>query len=129
MTGLFPPFSMARATVPESRRAARTDRNAHFRLFDVLVGEKWWLDWDAVCDVAGKLGIETVPYLGRWTLDQIVARVRDGIPSETAKKEAALVNGLISEGIVARPIEPLFDRKGARVIIKLKTKDFVAGKR
>ena len=30
----------------------------------------------------------------------------------------------MAEGIVARPIEPLYDRRGKRVIIKLKTKDF-----
>jgi hypothetical protein len=35
----------------------------------------------------------------------------------------------MAEGIVARPIETLFDKRMERVIIKLKTKDFIAGKR
>lgn len=100
----------------------RPDTN--FRLFDVLVNEKWWLDWPAVCDVAAKLGIKTVPYLGRWTLQEIVDRVRLGIPSQVTVEESATINTFISEGIVARPVEPLFDRKGARIILKLKTKDF-----
>jgi RNA ligase-like protein len=99
--------------------AYRKDKG--FILFDVLVGNKWWLDQAAVNDVAAKLGIEVVPYLGRWTLDQIVAHVQSPFPSK--------IGTAMAEGIVARPIEPLFDRKGARVIIKLKTRDFLAGKR
>jgi hypothetical protein len=93
-----------------------------FRLFDVLVGGKWWLDWANTCDVASKLGIATVPYLGRWTLPEIVNGVRNGVTSVVANEE----NGkdAVAEGIVARPIETLFDKKGNRLIIKLKTKDF-----
>jgi hypothetical protein len=93
-----------------------------FRLFDVLVAGKWWLDWPNVCDVARKLEIATVPYLGRWTLDEIVVRVREGIPSITAEEDSG--QQILSEGVVAKPIETLFDKKGSRVILKLKTKDF-----
>lgn len=92
-----------------------------FVLFDVLVGGKWWLDKNAVDDVATKLGIDTVPYLGRMTLSEIVELVRVPFPSK--------IGSAMAEGVVARPIEPLFDRKGARVILKLKTKDFTPGKR
>lgn len=92
-----------------------------FILFDVLVGGKWWLDRDAIDNVAQKLGIDTVPYLGRMTLDQIVEHVRSPFPSK--------LGTAIAEGVVARPIETLFDKRMARVIIKLKTKDFVTGKR
>jgi hypothetical protein len=92
-----------------------------FALFDVLAGGKWWLDRVAVEDVAAKLGIETVPYLGRMTLAQIVETVRNPFPSR--------IGTGMAEGIVARPIEPLFDRKGSRIIIKLKTRDFVKGQR
>lgn len=97
----------------------RADKS--FILFDVLVGAKWWLDREAVNDIAAKLGIDTVPYLGRWTLDQIVDGVRNPFPSQ--------LGTAMSEGVVARPIETLFDKRMERVIIKLKTKDFVAGKR
>ena len=37
--------------------------------------------------------------------------------------------GRPAEGIVARPIETLFDKRMERIIIKLKTKDFVPGRR
>lgn len=92
-----------------------------FILFDVLVGGRWWLDRDAVNGIAEKLGIDTVPYLGRMTLDQIVELVRVPFPSKIGTATA--------EGVVARPIQTLFDKHMKRVIIKLKTKDFVAGKR
>jgi hypothetical protein len=29
-----------------------------------------------------------------------------------------------AEGLVGRPLETLFDKKGSRLIVKLKTKDF-----
>lgn len=97
----------------------RADKS--FILFDVLIGGKWWLEREAVADIAAKLGIDAVPYLGRMTLDQIIALVRQPFPSR--------LGTALAEGIVARPIETLFDRRGSRIIIKLKTKDFVAGKR
>lgn len=98
-------------------------KDKSFRLFDVLVSDKFWLDWKNVEDVASKLGIKTVPYLGEWTMEQIISNVKEGVPSNVALEE----NGdatFISEGIVARTIEPLFDRRGKRIILKLKTKDF-----
>lgn len=92
-----------------------------FILFDVLVGGKWWLDREAVDDVAAKLGIDVVPYLGRETLQQIVEHVRVPFASRIGTAQA--------EGIVARPIETLYDKRMERIIIKLKTKDFLKGKR
>lgn len=92
-----------------------------FILFDVLVAGQWWLGRDAVEEIAEKLGVDAVPYLGRMTLDQIVAHVREPFQSK--------LGTAVAEGIVARPIETLFDRRMKRVIIKLKTKDFVKGKR
>lgn len=94
-----------------------------FRLFDVLVSDKWWLDWKNVEDVAQKLGIKTVPYLGEWTLDQIVANVQEGVPSNVALEENDDAR-FIAEGVVGRTLEPLFDRRGKRIILKLKTSDF-----
>jgi hypothetical protein len=92
-----------------------------FILFDVLVAERWWLNREAVESIAAKLGIAAVPYIGRTNLERIVGIVRDGFQSRIGVAQA--------EGIVARPIETLFDKNGDRLIIKLKTKDFVAGKR
>lgn len=94
-----------------------------FILFDVLVDGTWWLDTKAVADVAESLGCDVVPYLGRMTLSEIVEHVQGNPISQ-------LVEGSIpAEGIVARPLETLFDSRHERVILKLKTSDFKAGKR
>lgn len=87
-------------------------------LFDVLVGGKWWLSWENVCDVADKLNIETVPFIGEMTLEAATEMVSAGFQSR--------LNGgkMKAEGLVGRPAEALFDKKGARLIVKLKTKDF-----
>ena len=92
-----------------------------FILFDVLVDGKWWLDLEATQGIAAALGIDHVPYLGRMTMSEIV--------SLTCIPFQSKIGTAMAEGIVARPIEPLFDRRGSRIIIKLKTKDFQAGKR
>lgn len=95
-----------------------------FRLFDVLIGGKWWLSWESVCDIANKLGIKTVPYLGEMTLEEIISTVHRGLISECAKEDSGQESK--AEGIVAKTVQPLFDNKGHRVIIKLKSKDFSA---
>ena len=89
-----------------------------FIVFDVLVGGKWWLSWENTCDVATKLGLEVVPYICEMTLEEATELVRQGFPSR--------LNGgkMKAEGLVGRTVEALFDKKGARLIVKLKTKDF-----
>ena len=92
-----------------------------FILFDVLVGGKWWLERDAVEDIARGLAIDVVPEMGIMSIPEIVELVRTPFQSSLGNATA--------EGIVARPIATLFDRRMERVIIKLKTKDFVSGRR
>lgn len=89
-----------------------------FILFDVLVSGQWWLNHENVCDVAAKLGLEAVPYLGEMTLEAATDMVRSGFQSRLNGGKAK------AEGLVGRPLEALFDKKGARLIVKLKTKDF-----
>jgi hypothetical protein len=87
-------------------------------VFDVLVGGKWWLSHENVCDIAAKLGLDVVPDFGEMTLETATSLVRTGFASRLndGKKRA--------EGLVGRPLETLFDKKGARLIVKLKTHDF-----
>lgn len=87
-----------------------------FVLFDVKVGP-WWLDRTAVEDVANTLEIEYVPLVGRGTLYDGIEKVRH----QTFKSEWG---DFLAEGIVARPSVPLFDRKGERIITKIKEVDF-----
>lgn len=88
-------------------------------VFDVLVGGKWWLAHEDVCDVAQKLGLAVVPDFGEMTLEEATEIVRKGF-----KSRCAVNGGKDGEGLVGRPLEALFDKKGARLIVKLKTKDF-----
>lgn len=87
-------------------------------VFDVLVDEKWWLNDEGMRDVASRLGLEAVPSFGEMTLDDATEFVRTGFKSRCAVRERN------AEGLVGRPLETLFDKKGARLIVKLKTKDF-----
>ncbi len=87
-----------------------------FVLFDVKVGP-WWLLRDAVEDVARKLSADVVPIIGVGTLHEMVERARTGFDSAWGPFQA--------EGIVARPSTELMMRNGARIITKIKHKDFV----
>lgn len=88
-----------------------------FVLFDVRV-DMWWLKRDAVEDVADKLGLAVVPVLGKGTLADAVEMARMGFPSTRWPGVA------VAEGLVLRPAVDLFDRRGERVITKIKHKDF-----
>lgn len=92
-------------------------------LFDARVNDEWWLSDEAVTDIAAKLDVPRVPILGTWSLPEIVERVQAGIPSECADTPRQ------AEGIVARPVRPLYDHRKKRLILKLKTKDYQPGKR
>lgn len=95
-----------------------------FILFDVKVGDRLFLSDENVTDVAQRLGIERVPVLGyEMSLDAIITLCRQGFQSTLPGATCQ------AEGVVARPIMPLYDQRGNRLILKLKTKDFVSGKR
>jgi len=87
-----------------------------FVLFDVKIGDSW-LQREDVEDIAEKLGVKVVPIVFRGTLQELSDIVATGFNSKWGMFEA--------EGIVARPRIELKDRKGNRIITKLKYKDFV----
>ena len=92
-----------------------------FRVFDIKQ-QGWWLpkeNRDAMCK---GLGLETVPFLGVMTLRDIEDMVRGGFAT---KFEGAADPTMIEEGIVARPIIPLCNGSGNRIIVKVKYCDYV----
>ena len=103
-----------------------------FRLFDVVVRadrQDWWLTWKDVEDVARKLNIDTVPVLGTDLMLGWAASLASG-ESRVAIEDRHIYRLLKDsdqprrrEGIVARTEPPLFDRKGNRMIWKLKGRD------
>lgn len=86
-----------------------------FILFDVKIGH-WWMKREAVDEIAGKLGIGSVPIIFRGTLMEAIEFVKPGFDSTIGSAKA--------EGLVLVPAIDLFTRRGDRVITKLKTKDF-----
>ena len=101
----------------------------NFRLFDVVIrGEDeraWWLKWEDVEDVARKLGIQTVPVMAyNATTDQAIGMGQSSWLSVVADAETKNDTTRHPEGIVARTEPALFDRRGARLIWKLKERDF-----
>lgn len=90
-----------------------------FVLFDVLfesASGPLWLERDSVADIAAKLGVPVVPLVCWGTLYDAIAMVNQGLPSAWGNFEA--------EGIVARPSVELLNRRGERIITKIKARDF-----
>ena len=96
----------------------------NFILFDVMVGHvegvvnRWdmWLKRDAVSDIADTFGIRTVPVVGSGSLPSAVEFIRTHPKSHLRDTEM--------EGIVCRPAVELNDRRGNRIIVKIKCRDF-----
>jgi len=89
-----------------------------FVLFDVKVGE-WWLQREALEEIAGKFDIGIVPLLGEGTLQDAVELARTGFPSRWGN--------FLAEGLVLRPKTELRTRSGHRIITKIKHSDFLVG--
>ena len=85
-----------------------------FVLFDVRVG-RWWLDRENVVEVANVLSMDVVPVVGRGTIHDAIDCVGRGIISSWGDFDA--------EGVVCRPVVPMFNRKGERIIVKVKGRD------
>lgn len=87
-----------------------------FILFDVKIGDSW-LERESVEDIAAHLNIETVPIVGGGSLRDAVDMVQTGFQSHIGSQTA--------EGLVMRPAVELANRRGHRIITKIKHKDFV----
>lgn len=108
-----------------------------FIVFDILVGEKYWLKREAVVGICESLGLDVVPLIEVTPIptpsedhgevliwmdnDPLIATdfIKRGFKSKLGDgtKDA--------EGLVGRTRIPLFDAKHRRVIAKLRTEDFV----
>jgi len=86
-----------------------------FVLFDVKIGDMW-LKREDVEDIAKTFELKTVPIIGTGTLKDMVDKARNGFNSQWGE--------FIAEGIVARPEVELKNRRGYRIITKIKHKDF-----
>lgn len=88
-----------------------------FLLFDVMINGQWCSP-EVVYHIATALDVNTAPYLGTGILWDAVRWVENGFQSLVAQEP------IMAEGIIARPRLPLFDRRGNRIITKIKHVDF-----
>jgi hypothetical protein len=86
-----------------------------FILFDVRINYTW-LTRESVQDIATKLSIPCAPIIGEGTLQQAVDFCKKGFFSQ--------LRATPPEGLVLRPKHELLDRRGHRIITKIKLKDF-----
>ncbi len=97
---------------------------ADFILFDVKItavkgGKSVWLTRESCEDIAQKLGIDIVPFIGWFTLDEAIEYVRKGFKSVIAQNP-----DYDAEGLVLRAPCGLLTRMGERLITKIKHCDF-----
>lgn len=95
------------------------DKN-RFSIFDICQ-QGWYVPINMLNEHAEKLGIPVAPYLGQMTIPQAEEMVRNGF--KTRVPDAANPD-YIEEGIVARPIVPIKDPRGNRIIVKIKHCDY-----
>jgi hypothetical protein len=92
-----------------------------FRAFDLLIGDKHWLSDAELRAYATELNFPTVPHLG---LIQGLPRNETELNAITGGQSKIATEPLLPEGIVARPLLPLFDTYGNRIIWKLTYREF-----
>lgn len=87
-----------------------------FILFDVSWNGSY-LPYDKTQEIAEYFGLRTVPVVGEGTLGQGIEYVRRA-PRSLLSEDAPM------EGVVAKPVVDLYGSGGARVLCKIKTRDF-----
>jgi len=92
--------------------------DVNFRVFDINI-DNWWLELDDVKDICSKLNLEmAVPY-GELTIEEAEKMVIKGFKSTISEDET-----LIAEGLVLRPKVQLFNKRGERIMVKIKYCDY-----
>lgn len=95
------------------------DKN-RFSIFDICQ-QGWWVPIDILNDYAAKLGLDVAPYIGQMTIDEAEKMVIKGFKTRVPDVSNP---DYLEEGIVARPIVPIKDPRGKRIIVKIKTCDY-----
>lgn len=92
--------------------------DVNFRVFDVNI-DGWWLEIENVQDICDKLNLEmAVPY-GELTIEEAEKMVIKGFNSTISEDKT-----LIAEGLVLRPKVQLFNKRGERIMVKIKYCDY-----
>lgn len=91
-----------------------------FAVFDICQ-QGWFLPIGMLTEMCNNLGLDMAPYIGQMTIKEAEDVVRTGFKTlvENAKDP-----DYIEEGIVARPVVPIKDPRGKRIIVKIKYCDY-----
>ena len=95
------------------------DKN-RFSIFDICV-QGWYVPIDMLNDYAQKLDLDVAPYIGQMTIDEAEKMVMGGFKTMVPDVTNPDYN---AEGIVARPVIPIKDPRGKRIIVKIKSCDY-----
>ena len=85
--------------------------------FDVKVDDMYLLRENRD-EIFNKLGVDIVPFVGKFTIDEAIEYVKKGFNSNIAEETH------LAEGLVLRTPMGLKTRRGERIIFKIKTCDF-----
>ena len=100
---------------PKIQNGGAYRQDVSFILFDVLVGgnyqEREWVE-----KTARMFGIDVVPVV-------LTGTIQDGI-NYVMQHPASMMGTAMMEGVVGRPAVEMRDRRGNRVIVKIKWDDF-----
>lgn len=86
-----------------------------FILFDVLISDVW-LNRDSIEDIAKFFSVDVVPVIFEGIIQEAVDFVKT--------KPKSTIGTADMEGLVGRPVIEMKDRRGNRVIVKIKVRDF-----
>ena len=90
-----------------------------FILFDIKIGN-WWLQRKQLEEIASALNIKIVPIINYMTISEAVEYVKNGFKSTIAENK-----DYDAEGLVLKTPNGLLLRNGERLILKIKTIDFI----
>ena len=93
--------------------------DVNFILFDIKI-DNWWLQRNALEEIALLLNIPIVPIIGYMTIPQAIEYVKTGFKSTIAENK-----NYDAEGLVLKTPNGLLLRNGERLILKIKTVDFI----
>lgn len=92
-------------------------QDQRFIIFDVKVNDLY-LGYDSRDEIATNLGCPVVPLIGYFTIDEAIEFVKTGFNSTIAETEH------LAEGLVVKTDCGLKNRRGERIVTKIKTCDF-----
>lgn len=91
-----------------------------FAVFDICQ-QGWFVPIGMLTEMCNNLGLDMVPYVGRMNIAEAEDMVSKGFKTMVWEPKDP---DYIEEGIVARPVIPVKDTRGKRMIVKVKYKDY-----